>query len=376
MSGGEDEKGSIGHDARSSAQVELPVLSALLAQLTHELKTPLHSILSLATVLASEIDGALGDEQRKQVEMIRRNGEQLLELITELLSFSSIGARAHRFSLESFKLRALLEEIGAAIRVVARQKGIACQFDFSGASEEFISDRFLIRQVVTNLLQNAVKYSPEGGTVWCFAANDPNRRTLRLQVVDTGEGISPALQPAVFEGFVQGRGARSGVGLGLALVEASLRQLGGSIELRSEAGRGSLFEVLIPEAPEASATPEILVADADADTRATLRAVLKAAGYSVVEAGSEEEVVQGLNAGSARLALIDIALLSEALRSALAIDNRPPLIVSAAFDGQGERSFVKSWGADDFIAKPFDIDDLLRRIGEQLRRSREGDRPS
>ena len=336
---------------RERDELQAGAFSLLLANLTHELKTPLHSILSLANVMLSEIDGDLSLEQRKQVEMMKSNGEQLLELITELLNFSTVSFRSGRLSIEEFDVHALCSDIAAMLAPVAQQKGMTFVSDLEKLKAQFASDAFLVRQIVNNLLSNAIKYSPAKGEVTFYAETRADG-SVCLQIADSGIGISPELHAEVFAELEQGRPkgevTLKGVGLGLALVKASVEQLGGTIELRSEEGHGALFTVQIPRGNPSKETRTVVVVDADRNIQASVEASLHTRGFRCVslENPSHDQIEEL----APSLLLIDFEgartkggdFLQHVKGSGI------PIVISSPIDGPDIRKQCSELGANRF----------------------------
>lgn len=345
-----------------------PALSKLIATLTHELKTPLHSILSLADVLSTEIDGPLSAEQKRQVEMIRRNGRLLLEMITELLQYSSMSYRAQFLLREKVNLKQLVEEQLEILRSVAVQRRITLQAETDKISSDFVSDRTFLRQIVSNLVGNAVQYSPEGGTVSVYGAMNRSG-DFELDIVDSGEGIPLHKQQEVFGALARGTdspGRGENVGLGLAIVKASLEGLGGALEVKSEPGRGTLFRLRLPSAMQADRREAVVVYETEQAARTAIEQCLQGGGLESISASSLEELASLTAERDACAVVCSLALLPKGA-DLTQLRNRPDggvrsIIVLAALDSPQERAAAKAAGASDFIAKPFDVDDFLARV--------------
>lgn len=351
--------------------------SRLIANLTHELKTPLHSILAIASILASEVDGPLTAEQKRQVEMITRNGEHLLEQITELLQFSSTATDTRRANLRQVKVRSVFDEVLRSIEPVAKRSGVNIESDIERLAPEFWTDPTLIRRIVVNLLSNAVKFSPQGGLV-SFFAQTRNDGALELQVADSGIGMRSTEQGAIFTEFFQADSGDSrrfgGVGLGLTLVKAALELLGGRIDVKSEPGRGSLFTVHIPSALATMEKRKVLVVEPDEGVRLSLQQCLAGEGYDALLLPGREDVVRHIAEAKPDLVMLDVSdsegkgfALVEQIRSS-AWGEAIPVIVMSTLEGPKERARCFKAGASDFIVKPFDVEELIARVRTQLER--------
>jgi signal transduction histidine kinase len=251
--------------------------SRFLANVSHELRTPLNAILGFTEALLSGVDGPLNEEQRTSLEWVRRGGKDLLDLINEVLDLSKIEAGKLTITPEPFDPRELVEAVVAQHRSLAVQKGLHLSSSDDGAPPVVYQDRQRIRQILVNLLGNAVKFTAEGGVDVQVSGDD---QMLRVTVADTGTGIPVEDQKAIFEEFHRGRGGEPGTGLGLAISLRLAHALGGEVTLQSEAGRGSTFEVRLPvdyrtapgtdadesEAPAQSHSPALVASAAPAPT--------------------------------------------------------------------------------------------------------------
>ncbi len=351
--------------------------SRVVANLTHELKTPLHAILAVASVLQSEADGPLTKEQQKQVDIIQRNGGQLLDLINELLQFSSTSTVTRSLNLRKVSLPSLLAEIVESIEVVAAKKNVRVAADFQKVPKSFVSDATLLHRIFGNLLSNAVKFSLDGGEVFLFAESAQDG-SLKVQISDTGIGMSPEVLHSVFREFYQvdaGDTRRyGGVGLGLALVRTSLELLQGSMEVKSEPGQGSLFTFSIPSAEGVVEKRRILFMDRDATVRLTLRECFESEGYETEMIADPGSLVQTIAEFQPHLLLMDIEgpnmftlELVEQIRTS-SWGSSLPILLMSVLDGPDERARGFAAGANDFIVKPFDVTELLARVRTLLER--------
>ena len=223
-----------------------------LANMSHELRTPLNSILGFSDVLAG-IE-TLTDKQRRWVGNIQNSGRVLLEMINDILDLAKIEAGKMEVRPTNFDLLGLIHAQIELFRKMAEDKNIDLQVD-SGAQELRITqDQGKISQILTNLVSNAIKFTPEGGLVTIAAELNPDD-TFFISVADTGVGIAPHEHEVIFEKFRQASGdigkdsltrEHSGTGLGLSIVRELCRLLGGEISLASQLGQGSTFRVILP----------------------------------------------------------------------------------------------------------------------------------
>jgi signal transduction histidine kinase len=222
--------------------------SEFLANMSHELRTPLNAIIGFSEVLKERIFGELNDKQAEYVDDIHTSGHQLLSLINDILDLSKIEAGRMDLELSDFDLRAALQSALTLVRERATRHGIALNIEIADGVGTIVADERKVRQVVLNLLSNAVKFTPAGGQVALRAW--PVDSGVEVSVADTGIGIAPADQAAVFEEFRQvGDSAlkHEGTGLGLALAKRFVELHGGTIRVESAMGEGTTFTFSLPE---------------------------------------------------------------------------------------------------------------------------------
>ncbi|MBK8048169.1 MAG: PAS domain-containing sensor histidine kinase [Anaerolineales bacterium] len=226
-----------------------------LATVSHELRTPLTGVLGMADALEMQVGGALGERQLRYVQQIRQSGERLLKMVNSILHYSALLAGKVQVQPEPCRLVELCAISLRGVRERATQKRLKLQFAVLPDDLQLISDANGILQTLENLLDNAVKFTPEGGTVGLEALLDPSENAVHLTVWDTGIGIAPKDQATIFKPFEQiDRGLDrqyEGVGLGLDYAGQMVRILGGTIAVQSEPGCGSRFTVTLPREPVA-----------------------------------------------------------------------------------------------------------------------------
>ncbi|MGG6242227.1 PAS domain-containing sensor histidine kinase [Nodosilinea sp. AN01ver1] len=220
----------------------------LLATVSHELKTPMTAILGFSQVLMRQFSPNQDPRAIKMAERIHHNGQHLLSLIENMLNFSRLRAHQVELKLETFDLLELVNTTLDELQPLAAQKAIALETDLPDAPLLITNDRARLRQIITNLWSNAIKFTDSGRVTVRVKALPADRLLLVLQ--DTGCGISAEDQTYIFQEFWQVHNARStaqGTGLGLAIVHALVKVMQGSITVESELGRGSQFCVELPQ---------------------------------------------------------------------------------------------------------------------------------
>jgi signal transduction histidine kinase len=226
--------------------------SEFLANMSHELRTPLNAIIGFSEVLDDRMFGELNEKQTEYVRVILTSGRHLLSLINDILDLSKVEAGRMELDLGTFNLRMALENALTLVRERAMRRGLALDLTVDETLEDVVADERKIKQVLLNLLSNAVKFTPEGGRIDVRAL--PASDTVEVSVTDTGVGVAPEDQEAIFEEFRQvGQAARKreGTGLGLALARKFVELHGGRLWVKSEVGHGSTFTFTLPVSPHA-----------------------------------------------------------------------------------------------------------------------------
>ena len=223
--------------------------SQFLANMSHEFRTPLNAILGYTHMLLNGVSGAVTDAQRKSLTRIDSNSQHLLALINDILDITRIEAGRMPLNLATFQIPALVEEVMSELEPIIKKSNLTVRAIMPRGLPQLRSDRQKVKQIVLNLLSNALKFTP-AGSVRIVASYDRKTRMAGIAVADTGVGIAPADRAKVFEDFRQldnspARGY-GGTGLGLSICRRLAQMLGGTIELESEVGQGSTFTLRLP----------------------------------------------------------------------------------------------------------------------------------
>jgi signal transduction histidine kinase/CheY-like chemotaxis protein len=377
--------------ARDKALQASRVKSEFLANMSHEIRTPLNVVIGYTDLLAAQI-GAQGNEgMRENLDSIRRAGRRLIRTIQGILDFSKIEARSFELRPETLEVGATLERHVQDMRILAERKNIqlACLIDEPRATIQF--DEYCLSGALTNLLQNAIKFTKEGSiTVTLYRASD---RLLKVAVKDTGVGIDLSYLTRIFEPFSQEESGYSrsfeGNGLGLALTRRYLELNGAAIEVQSRKGQGSVFTITFSAAselrptikPPSQSAPSngvvrhtngrraaILVVEDDEDNQSLIRKTLENQ-FEVRIASSADEARRELEEHSVDLILMDWSLHGAedgvTLTRSLRQDDRfkkIPVVAVTAHALPEDRKLSVATGFDAFLGKPIDRDELFRTL--------------
>ncbi|HKC90987.1 MAG TPA: ATP-binding protein [Candidatus Limnocylindria bacterium] len=348
------------------------VKSEFLANMSHELRTPLNAILGFSGLLSEQLAESMSEKQRRFLRNIQEAGDHLLDLINDVLDLSKVEAGRLDLRPEIVTLDALLEPVSAAARTAAQLKGVVFTVESPEAPPLYL-DPTRVRQVLFNLVSNAVKFTPSGGHVRLRALADG--RELRFEVADTGVGIPSAARDrvfGVFERFHEGQSDASGTGLGLALTKRLVEQMKGAITFDSAEGTGSTFKVqLFDVVAEQVIGERILVIEDerhDADLIVAVAASMDLRAEVVRGlAGTEDALARGRPLG----VVLDLRLLDGRgekflgrLRTDPALADVPVIVVTV----EADPATTLALGADDYLTKPIDrvrLESWLRRLRQR-----------
>ncbi|HEV8268747.1 MAG TPA: ATP-binding protein, partial [Thermoanaerobaculia bacterium] len=366
--------------------------SQFLANMSHELRTPLNSIIGFSDVLKTRLDKQIPEKYLRFLENINTSGLHLLSIINDILDLSKIEAGKMELHPEPFGLNALVDGVAHVMKGTTAKRRIAIEIDVPADLPSLEADPVKFKQILYNLLANAVKFSPEDATVtvrgqFLPAISSPiGEDALAVDVVDRGIGIDPKDHAVVFQEFRQADGGAArkyeGTGLGLALVRSLVELHRGRVVLTSEVGRGSTFTVVIPcrfrglhsedtggiaPAPELAGRPRVLVIEDDPDTYLRMAEILHGAGYLPLRARSGEEALSLAASHRPSAITLDIVLpgcdgweVLGTLKKDPETRGIPVLIVSRL----DNRELGVALGADGYFVKPVEGDELLARLHE------------
>ena len=397
--------------ARRAAERASRTKSDFLATMSHEIRTPMNGMLGTLDLLAAT---ELTEEQRAYAETARRCGRDLLAIINDILDISRIEAGMLRLDDSPFSLAETLRAVLDLAAPAASAKGIALSATIDpGLPSLLRGDAQRLRQVLTNLVDNAVKFTAVGGvtvTAERLESAGKDAVMVRLAVCDTGIGIPAELQAKLFRRWTQADatiGRRfGGSGLGLTICRRLVRLMGGKIALESAPGRGSTFTVTLPLGIAAEALPcapgpaplvpriapqepqpgsrgRILLAEDSRANQIVAAAVLRRAGYAVEIVEDGEAAVARAAAGGVDLVLMDVQMpkrtgleATAAIRRLPGEAGRVPIVAMTAAAGPEDHEACLAAGMDAYVAKPLDAKALLAAVAGALSPARGGTPPS
>ncbi|HVU24951.1 MAG TPA: ATP-binding protein [Opitutus sp.] len=374
-------------EARDAADAANRAKSVFLASMSHELRTPLNAIMGYAQVL--QRSPGLAADQRRQLETVHASGDHLLQLINDVLDLAKIEAGRIELLPQTFSLSRLLAHLTEIFEPRAAQKKIA--FSLHGETplpDTVVADEARLRQVLYNLLGNAIKFTERGRVELRVGAAG---RHVRFTVVDTGIGIAPAERSAIFELFHQAAGpgfSAEGSGLGLAISQRLVRLMGGEIIVESTPGVGSRFSFELPFPPASAAAPatasdripagyrgarrRILIVDDEPVNRDVLRTLLTPLGFAVEETDDGQAAVDLVATRPPDLVLMDLRLRQlDGLTATRRIRTQPGaaavrIIAISASVFPVDRAQALEAGCDEFEPKPIRATALLAAIRRVL----------
>ncbi|WP_425619254.1 ATP-binding protein [Anatilimnocola sp. NA78] len=372
--------------AKEAAESASEQKTRFLANISHELRNPLHAILGNAE-LAGET--SLSNQQRLFLETIKDSATSLRSLVDELLDLACMQAGKLRVFTAPFDVCNVAERCVAMLRPIAEQKGLRLESELPTESVYLFGDSLRVQQIILNLLGNAIKFTQQGSVTLRLGLLRPHAG-VRIDVIDSGPGIAPHLQPAIFDAFIQGNNRspheQAGVGLGLAISKGLVELMSGCITLESTPGSGSKFTVELPlersfiasltSEPTSKPVPitrglKVLVAEDDPVNQRLITDFLQLLGHQQRLAVNGREALEYYEQIDWDLGLLDWSMpevdgleVARQIRQREAKDSRPriPLIVISAAGAVANAEDAKQAGIDLILIKPVGLDELRTAI--------------
>jgi predicted ATPase/signal transduction histidine kinase/CheY-like chemotaxis protein/tRNA A-37 threonylcarbamoyl transferase component Bud32 len=376
-----------------------------LANMSHELRTPLNAILGMTEGLEDEVFGQINREQLKALKTIERSGSHLLELINDILDVAKIESGQIDLNLTPTNLANLCQASLAFVKPQAQKKQLQLELMLPAHLPDIWVDERRIRQVLINLLNNAVKFTPAGGNITLAVSylpaldNSPTGECLKIAVIDTGIGIAPADIDKLFQPFIQIDSALNrqyqGTGLGLALVKRIVELHGGQVGLTSTVGVGSCFSIVLPytrdgaavittidspalsrnvatTAPVPPAAPLILLAEDNEANINMFSSYLETKGYRLTVAKNGREAIELARSQHPNLILMDVQMpemdgieaMQHIRQDSTLVD--VPIIALTALAMPADRDRCLEAGANEYLSKPVKLKQLAESIQSML----------
>ncbi len=383
-------------ETAADAQAANRAKSIFLSTMSHEIRTPLNAVLGYAQLMLR--DPALGPEAQAHLQIIGRSGEHLLTLINAVLDMSKIESGQSSLDPVTFSLTRLLEDLAAMFRLRTAAKALGFEMLLDGVSVPYlVADEGKIRQMLINLLGNAIKFTRSGHIKLHLNLRQQTAESLWLcaSVEDTGPGIPEEYRQHLFEPFTQANGGpniNEGTGLGLAISRQFARLMGGDLRIVSSSSQGSVIEFDIPVLPgnagvtlqrtdrrrviglrAGTRVPKVLIADDQLENRDWLMKLLRAIGFSVQVADNGETAIQHWEDWEPQIILMDVHMpVLDGLAATRRIKADPrgrhtAIIMLTASVLEQDRRAVFASGADAFLTKPCREEELLDKMGTLLK---------
>lgn len=377
--------------ARDHAMAANNAKSVFLANVSHELRTPLNAILGFAGLIADS--ERVPPEHLAKLRVIQRSGEHLLELINDVLDMAEIEAGGFTTDISSTDLNDLSLQVVDMMRTRAEVKGLSVLVEQTPAFPRFArTDAAKLRQILINLVSNAVRYTEQGHVTLRLDAETTGRLLLKLEVADTGIGIAAEDQERIFKPFVRLAGSHpGGTGLGLALTRQYVQLMGGRISVESALGRGSVFRVVLPAevSDTESAAPDlesarviglapgqpryrVLIVEDEQENRMLLEELLAGAGFDVRAAADGAAAVGAFQSWQPnfiwmdwRMPVMDGGQATSAIR-AMEGGRQTKIAAVTASAFADERAAILAAGVDEFVRKPFRPEDIFECMARLL----------
>ncbi len=376
--------------------------SEFLANMSHEIRTPLNTVLGFTQVLHEQMYGPMNEKQLKSLDFIEQSGQHLLSLINDILDIAKIEAGTLPLEFDDILIEHVCEVSLLLVKQPASKKRLQVSFLCDPQVKMMRTDERRLKQIIVNLLMNAVKFTGDGGTISLDVRGDAEQGRVCFHVIDTGVGIAPENLAQLFEPFTQFDSSLSrqqeGAGLGLTLVRHLTTLLGGTVEVTSHVGSGSCFTVSFPWQPSDDALPcvenahetldgeenmsatshskdrmiTVLLAEDNRESSEMFVEYLETMGFVVLWAKNGEEAISLARAQRPDIILMDIQMpVMDGLEAMRHLRKDPelaatPIVALTALAMRGDRERCIEAGANDYVSKPVGLKKLMSVIDNLL----------
>lgn len=380
-------------EAKDRAESANMAKSSFLANMSHELRTPLNAILGFSELVLSS--NGLSKTQRENLDIIESSGEHLLSLINDILDMSKIESGKIEIELENFDLYQNLKDVVDMMKIRADKQDLQFSVDLDEHLSRYLrADIGKIKQILINIVGNAIKYTTQGGVsfrVKSEVSKDGDRAKLYFEVEDSGKGMSKDELERIFEPFVQvksSKGVTEGTGLGLSITHKFIKLMGGEIDVESQIGVGTLFTFSIPTeiidkskvkikqdrrkiiGIEGDREYNILIVEDQRENRLLLRSLLNQVGFNSIEAINGKDALEKFKLNRVDFIWMDIRMPVmdgyEATREIRKLSKDIVIIALTASLFKDQRESAISAGCNDLLHKPYKHEEIFQKMREYL----------
>ena len=363
----------------------MKVKEEFLANMSHEIRTPLNAILGFVDIIKKQEKNA---ENKKYLEIISKSGQSLLTIINDILDFSKIESGKLKVEKVEFNPKEEIENIVSLFESKAKEKNITIDVNFENLKYNIISDPIRIKQVISNLISNAIKFTPKGKKIYLNVSYNDKKEQLHCEVIDEGIGIESEKLSTIFEPFSQADTSTTrkygGTGLGLTISKKLIRLLGGELSIESEKGKGSKFYFTIPAKKSIKLTEKkeeikkdmkfegrVLIVEDNEANQLFLKVILKNLGLSDIDIANDGlEAIEKVKTNQYDIILMDENMPNmnglEATKKIKEMGIKTPVVAvtANALSGDKER-FLKVM--DEYLSKPIDKNELMKVLNKYLK---------